>query len=87
MPEGTAMWLFHLFMKELVSPAISAWICLEPKKKHVQGEGTLKIYWKVDTYLQLTYAANDIVGKTDAEMIPSKQTPNMNPQSIASPYG
>lgn len=77
--EGTATWLFHLFMKNPASAVLNACTCPKPKKKRRQIEGTITTYCEVVTYCLSAYSTHYDIAETGVELTTSKPPPNMNP--------
>lgn len=77
--KGTAMWLFHLFIKKLAGAVLNDCICLKQEKKRHEAKGSLTTYCELFKYLISIHTTNDIITETNAEMTTSKQPKNMKP--------
>lgn len=76
-PKGAAMWLFHVFMKELVGAALSAGRCLA-SSRWSHKEGKLTSYFQVSSYFVNTYATDDIIVEADVDNINYRQLQDVN---------
>lgn len=81
--EGAAMWLLHFFMKKPAAAALNSRISLPSKSHRRHKEGTLTTYCEVVNYLLETYATDDVIAETDAEILRFTQPPTKSPTEYA----
>lgn len=66
----------HLYIKRTAATLLDARIALQSKSHKRQKEDMVASYCKAIDYLLETYAINDVIAETDADMMHFKQPSN-----------
>lgn len=80
---GAALWLLHCFLKRPTAAALKDCIALPSKMHRRHKEFTVTSYRKVVNCLLETYATDDLIGKTDADIMRFPQESNKLPTEYA----
>lgn len=81
--EGAAMWVLFFFMMKPVAAALNAIVSLPSKSCRRQKEGNLTSYCEVVNNLLETYATDDVIVETEAEIMRYQQPWNKTPIEYA----
>lgn len=66
--EGASFWLLYFFMRLPAAAALNARIALRLKSPERQTEGTIRLHFKAINNLLKSYAKDDMITETDADM-------------------